>query len=250
MPRIKMTQASRIAACSLVVFCALTSCNRAEETAQADQAPAIELHQYTVRGEIVSRPTETDPDTELLVRHEMIPDFRGQGGHLGMNSMTMPFPIAEALSLDSFAPGDKVALTFTVDFDAAEDRLLAYRATKIDPLPEDIELVFIRVDTYTVRARVTSLPDPANPMSEFAVHHERIDSFKGPGGHLGMDVMVMPFPLASGLSIDALSPGDIISMTFTVEFDIKLDKPVAYRATRYEQLPTNTELDLTPPANE
>ena len=247
MPRITMSLASRSAACSLALFCALTSCNRSDTPEQADRASTIELHEYTVRGEIVSLPSESNPDAELLVRHEMIPDFRGQGGHRGMNSMTMPFPTADQLSFNDIAPGDKVALTFTVDFDTADDRLLAFRATAIKPLPDDTNLVFIRVDSYTVRAMVSSLPDPANPLSEFAVHHERIDSFKGPGGQLGMNVMVMPFPLAPGLSINELTPGDIISMTFTVDFDIKLDKPVAYRVVAWQPLPESTKLDLSPP---
>ncbi len=246
MPRNLLTQAARLVVCLLVSCCALAACNRADDADSQSSAASFDVHQYVVRAEIITLPTETDPDAELKIRHEMIPDFHGQDGQHGMKAMTMPFPTADELDLSPFSVGDKVSLTFTVDYDRQEDKLLAYRATKLEPLPADTTLVFLRVDAYTVRARVTSLPDPANPLSEFAVHHERIDEFKASGDETGMNAMVMPFPLAEGLSLSRLKPGDIIELTFTVDFNIKQDKPVAYRATRWSPLPTDTHLNLTP----
>ncbi len=68
-----------------------------------------DLNTYVVRGEIAVMPQGR---TEFKVYHEAIPEFVRVDGTRGMNAMMMPFPPAEGLSLDGFAVGDVVELTF------------------------------------------------------------------------------------------------------------------------------------------
>jgi len=103
-------------------------------------ASTVEKHTYSVRAQIVALPRTDDPTSELQVRHEAMPHFRAGGGQLGMNTMIMPFPLAEGLSLSGLHEGQKVTLHFEVDFDTAADTLTGYRATRVEPLPEDTVL--------------------------------------------------------------------------------------------------------------
>lgn len=92
---------------------------------------------YTVRGQVVSLPTADD---DLMVHHEAIPEYRKPGG-TGMKTMTMPFPLGEEISLEGIEPGDKVSITFTVDYEEGWSPI-AYRVTAIEELPADTELDF------------------------------------------------------------------------------------------------------------
>lgn len=133
-PRLVLT--GLLAAGAVALSAAPLGCARRESAA----AQGIEKHIYTVRGEIVALPDPGNPTSELQVRHEAIPHFRGGGAELGMNTMIMPFPLAEGLSLEGLSEGQPVTLTFEVDFDVERDTLTGYRATKIEPLPEDTVL--------------------------------------------------------------------------------------------------------------
>ncbi|MDX2115667.1 MAG: copper-binding protein [Planctomycetota bacterium] len=104
----------------------------------------------------------------------------------------------------------------------------------------------MRKDVYVVRAVVVSLPDAANPASEFQARHEAIPNFVGQDGELGMDTMVMPFPLADGLDLSAFQTGDKVELTFEVDFDAAAQRLLGYRATAVKPLPAETELDFTP----
>jgi len=67
---------------------------------------------YTVRGVIVALPESGEA---MRVRHEAIPDFRGRNSEVvGMDAMTMPFPLGDDVELGDLAVGDKVELTFVV----------------------------------------------------------------------------------------------------------------------------------------
>ena len=125
-----------IAAFLLSVLSFAPGCGEGEPTPDA----GISVDSYTVRGVIVSLPDDENPSDDLMVHHEAIPEFRGQNGEMGMNEMTMPFPVDERLDLDGLEPGQKVRLTFTVDFDEQGQRLLTYRATEVEPLPEGTTL--------------------------------------------------------------------------------------------------------------
>lgn len=97
--------------------------------------------------------------------------------------------------------------------------------------------------TYTVRARVLTIPDPAKPTAEFVVVHEPIPDFVNPNGTKGMPSMAMPFPLKPGVTLDGIAAGDIVRITFDL-----WTKPGqrGYEATRVEELPADTVLELAP----
>lgn len=126
-----------------------------ERGAPSGKSP-VRLDVYVVRGQIVQLPDPGDARREFQVRHEPIPHFRGQGGELGMDTMTMPFPLGPGLALDGLSPGDVVELKFEVEFDPAADRLLGYRATSVTKLPAETPLDF------TPMARPEASP-PAQP---------------------------------------------------------------------------------------
>lgn len=110
--------------------------------AEAAGAPAAQKHVYSVRALIVSLPAPGERDGEIVVRHEAMPHFVGQDGQLGMDTMTMPFPLASGFVVDGLAPGDKITLTFEVDYDDREKKLLGYRATRAEKLAPDAALDF------------------------------------------------------------------------------------------------------------
>lgn len=94
---------------------------------------------------------------------------------------------------------------------------------------------------YTVRGEVVALPAGDD---DLMVRHEAIPEFRS-GATMGMDVMVMPFPLGEGVSLDGVTPGDKLSVTFSVDYEEGWS-PIGYRVVGYEELPMETELDLTP----
>ena len=78
--------------------------------AETDQGP---VQIYDVRGVVAQLPA--GPGKELMIEHEEIPDFVGASGDtVGMEEMTMGFPVAEGVSLEGFAVGDSVRFTFEV----------------------------------------------------------------------------------------------------------------------------------------
>ena len=86
---------------------------------------------YTVRGEITQLP---EGDGPLTVRHEAIPDFVSIDGEVvGMDAMTMPFPLADGVSLDGIDAGDPVEFDLEVRWEGSPP----YRITRIEELPEN-----------------------------------------------------------------------------------------------------------------
>lgn len=104
--------------------------------------------------------------------------------------------------------------------------------------------------TYTMRARVESLPEAGNPLSEFVVFHEPVDTFFDPraGRIVGMNSMSMPFSnLAPGVSPAGLTVGDAVEMTFAVWYKTDVVDPAkqvidTYVVQRLTKLPAGTEL--------
>lgn len=96
---------------------------------------------YTVRG-LVIEVQDTDPaEDRLRIRHEAIPDFKGMDGKAwegGMESMTMVFAVAEGVSLDGIAAGDKVEFVLVMDWDKKPTQWI----TEIAKLPDETELSF------------------------------------------------------------------------------------------------------------
>jgi len=119
-------------------------CAKKSEGSKAPEGQAGTIHKdlYVVRGEVRGLPDPANPATELTIRHESIAHFRGPGGRLGMNTMTMPFPVAEGVSLEGIGVGDAVEFTFEVDFDTEKDRPSGFRLTEIRRLGEGTALEF------------------------------------------------------------------------------------------------------------
>lgn len=94
---------------------------------------------------------------------------------------------------------------------------------------------------YTVRGRVVMLPEAGKPMSDLQIHHEAIDTLVNPNGTVGMPAMIMPFPVAKGVSLDGLAVGDAVEFTFA-----HWTKPGhrGYEVTAIRKLPRDTVLDL------
>jgi Cu/Ag efflux protein CusF len=100
------------------------------------------VHSYTVRGQVASVPVAGDPRTEFQVRHEAIPEFKGPGDEVGMDTMTMPFPLRDGVSLEGIAVGDKVEVTFEVIYDLVKKSPVDWDAVSVKELPAETALDF------------------------------------------------------------------------------------------------------------
>ncbi len=98
-------------------------------------------------------------------------------------------------------------------------------------------------DVYTVRGVVERLPQVGGPDSGLYIHHAAIPSFRDEHGKVvGMMSMTMPFPVAAGVSLAGIAPGDAVQFTFAVEWK----QPAGYQLTRIEKLPPGTVVDFNP----
>ena len=78
------------------------------------ESPAAAV--YRLRGEVARLPAG---DNLLTLHHEAIDDFRDRDGRVvGMDSMTMPFPLGKDVPLAGVAVGDRVEITLRVDWTA------------------------------------------------------------------------------------------------------------------------------------
>lgn len=66
---------------------------------------------YTTRGIVINLPGDMAYE-ELMVHHEAIPDYVSLSGSIGMDSMTMPFPLKDISLLDGISIGDKIEITY------------------------------------------------------------------------------------------------------------------------------------------
>ena len=108
-----------------------------DDTGGGEEAAGVQV--YESRGQVTALPDPSDPLTDLRIRHEPIHDFVGIDGEVvGMDSMNMPFPVADGVSLEGLAVGDPVAFTLEVDWDGDP----AYRLSRIERLPEGTELTW------------------------------------------------------------------------------------------------------------
>jgi len=99
---------------------------------------------------------------------------------------------------------------------------------------------------YETRGRIDALPAPESPASELQIYHEEIPSFlhTWPDGQQGMRAMRMPFPLAPGFDIGGYSLGDLVAVTFEVDYDRQSGAIMGYRVIELERLPADTQLDI------
>lgn len=137
------------AAFAVLVGAALAGCSErpASPPPASDEAPAetsaaagdVQIDTYTVRGEIEELPEPGRPMSALRIHHEAIDNFVNRAGKVvGMGSMTMEFPVAEGVSLEGLAVGQKVEFTFAM----ARTPTGGYRVTAIRPLPDETVLEF------------------------------------------------------------------------------------------------------------
>ena len=110
----------------------LPACSQSGTPAAKGSAAAS----YTVRGKIESLPAG---DTDLTIQHEPIPTFKDKDGTtVGMGTMSMPFPLAQGVSVEGLAEGDVVEFEFSVWLQPR----VAYEVTRIKKLPADTTLNF------------------------------------------------------------------------------------------------------------
>ncbi len=76
---------------------------------------------------------------DLMLRHEAIDGFVDRDGKaVGMDPMSMPFPVAEGLSLADLKPGDFIRCTLEVDWQQRSP----VKISAIEKLPADTKLTF------------------------------------------------------------------------------------------------------------
>ena len=72
-------------------------------------------YSYTIRGMITQLPSSQGRGTQLMIRHEAIPDFVDEKGvRVGMNEMTMPFTLSSPKLLGNLRVGDEVEFVLEV----------------------------------------------------------------------------------------------------------------------------------------
>ncbi|MEM1445863.1 MAG: copper-binding protein [Planctomycetota bacterium] len=94
------------------------------------------------------------------------------------------------------------------------------------PTTPAVDLSDPATKVYDVRGFIVALPDPANPASDLQINHEEIPDFVNVEGEVsGMKAMVMPFPLAPGVSLEGLAVGDPVALSFAVNWDAEGSRP-------------------------
>jgi len=159
---------------------------------------------YTTRGEVVALPEKGKPNTELMVKHQAIDDFKNKDGKVvGMSAMTMEFPPEKGIDVTIMAIGDKVELEFAVWWAQSPPWL----ATKLTKLPADTKLEFRRADITRANAPVKAeVPAPADkPVAKPAETTASPMTPITPGAQGAQGVTgEMGAPAAAAISIDRL----------------------------------------------
>jgi hypothetical protein len=103
---------------------------------------------------------------EVNIFHEDMPDFRSQIGEVvGMESMSMPFPVAGPEMLEGLAVGDRVEFRFEVRWEGRGSPLLL---THVEKLPPGTRLEFENApeepgDGETAPQSVEDTPNATEP---------------------------------------------------------------------------------------
>lgn len=101
--------------------------------------PAESIYRYEVRGRVARSIESGTTESTIWLQHEAIPDFVGITGEVeGMESMVMPFAVADDLDLSSLEVGARVRFELTVDWSAA----VPGRITRIERLAAETILSF------------------------------------------------------------------------------------------------------------
>lgn len=127
------TARSALALPYLLLLLALVGCG-GDEPASTDTDAT-----YTVRGVVRQLPDASVPGTSFTVHHEPVPDFVDSSGEtVGMDAMAMPFPVADDDLLEGVEVGDRVRMTFEVDWDGSPPM----QVVELEELPADTALEF------------------------------------------------------------------------------------------------------------
>lgn len=90
--------------------------------------------EYKVRGVVAEFPTAADPS--LTLTHEAVPEFVDRAGDsVGLDSMTLPFPLAAGVELPDLEVGDPVEVTLRVDWESERP----FELTAVRELPPGTE---------------------------------------------------------------------------------------------------------------
>ena len=182
---------------------------------------------------------QTDAARKKLVRTGLLLTLAGALG-LGTLSLLAPGcerqqPAADAGSADDTAETARAP-------DQTASRGTNHGTDQPDPASVPVD--------YIVRGRIAQLPDPARPLAELQIHHEAIPDFRGRDGEImqradgttGMQEMIMPFPLGTGVTLEGVSIGDEVRVHFTVQWTAS----PPYFVTKLEKLPAGTRLEFDP----
>ena len=91
------------------------------------------VRRYTIRAEVVRLPER--PGGDVVLRHEAVDDFTDMDGAVvGMDSMTMPFPVARGAWPEGVKVGDKLEALLVVDWEKGFQVL--ERITRLPPATE------------------------------------------------------------------------------------------------------------------
>src|ERR1043166_2134629 len=86
---------------------------------------------YTSRGEVLGLPSASSNPRQLYLMHEAIDNYVDREGKVsGMDTMGMPFPVGQRVSLDGIAVGDIIEFDLRVDGESGD------RAVGISRVPE------------------------------------------------------------------------------------------------------------------
>ena len=97
-------------------------------------------------------------------------------------------------------------------------------------------------DVYTVRGVVEKLPQAGGPDRELFIRHAPIPDFRDEHGKVvGMGSMTMPFPVADGVPLAGIAPGDPVEFAFAIRWK----QPAGYQVIRIRKLPSGTVVDFT-----
>jgi hypothetical protein len=110
---------------------ALPACHRSGNAPPPD-------HIYTVRGRVETLPEPGATRRVMQIYHEAMPNFVRPDGTLGMESMSMPFPVAPGVSLEGIGVGDAVEFTW----EYRKQGNPRYQVTAIRELPPETRLEF------------------------------------------------------------------------------------------------------------
>lgn len=113
---------------SLLLLGVLAACQPAKAP-----APAAPPRTYEVKGEVMRLPAAGS--RAIVLSHEAIPDFQSADGKtVGMDAMTMPFGLAEGVSVEGLAPGDRVTFTLETRWELDRDPVRVIRIAKDDAI--------------------------------------------------------------------------------------------------------------------